>query len=128
MARRSKKVKVSRIQRQNARRKRIERSIELRRQLHEAKVELARLMLQKQEQEKQKWIRRKEEYRLMRLERRRKCFEREGKQPRTNSTGLVRQNSIQRKKQIDWTPVNDWNKKFDDVVVDTERTRTIRWL
>lgn len=134
MAGRSKKKKrPTREKRQNDRRKRLliqkeQRSIETRRQLHEAKVELARLILQKQEQEKQEWIRRKEENRLMRLERRQRCFEREGKQPWTNS-GLVRQSSNQRKKkQIDWTSVNDWNKKFDGDVVDSERTRTIRWL
>ena len=126
MAMRSKKNKrPTREKRQNDRRKRNERSIELRRQLDEAKKELERL---KQEQ-RQQWMRQKELNRLMRLERRERCFEREGKQPQTNSTDLVRQKSNQRKKkQIDWAPVNDWNKKFDDVVVDSERTRTIRWL
>ena len=119
-----KKKRPTREKRQNDRRKRIERSIGLRRELHEAKVELARLILQKQEQEKQEWIRRKEENRLMRLERRKRCFEREGIKPPINPTGLVRQ---PKKRQIDWTPVNDWNKQFDDVVVVSDRTPTIRW-
>jgi len=122
MAMRSKKKKrPTREKRQNARRKRIERSIKLRQELQEAKKELERL---KQEQ-RQQWIRQKEQNRSMRLERRQRCFQREGIEPPTNPTGLVRQSKS--KRQIDWTPVNDWNKKFDDVVVDSKRTRTIRW-
>tara|TARA_Y100000591_G_scaffold65672_1_gene54282 strand:+ start:544 stop:861 length:318 start_codon:yes stop_codon:yes gene_type:complete len=105
MAGRSKKVKSSRVHRQNARKKRIDQE------------------RSKQEQEKQ------EQNRLMRLDRRQRCFEIVGRKPPTNPTGLVRQTTVYtKKKQIDWTPVNDWNKKFNDVVVDSERSRTIRWL
>ena len=115
-----KKRALTREKRQNARRKRIVRTNELRQQLVEEKKELDRL--------RQQWMRQKEQNLLMRLERRRECFEREGIKPPTNPTGLVRQKTNQRKKkQIDWARVNDWNKQFDDVVVDTERTRSIRW-
>ena len=113
-----------------------QKSIKLRRELREAKAVLARLQLQKQEKEKQEkekqekekqeWIRRKEENRWMRLDRRKRSLQKEGKQPWTNSTGLRHGPILREKKKIDWTPVNDWNKEFYQVVF-TNRPKTITW-